>query len=194
MFYRNALQELMETFETSPSKVFPELAMTESGNAALVVIFASDRGLCGPYNNNILKRSGGCRSRDRDGPAGPDRRGTQSGRDTRKAGGTTFCLGERGRRLPTSRFFLKDLSRNLLDRWQSGRYSRIDLLYSAIEGMTVKKPAFATWLPIAAGDGSASETAGPGDNYNRRTWLGRSAPAGGASTAGKRAVGRLSAV
>jgi F-type H+-transporting ATPase subunit gamma len=43
---------------------------------------------------------------------------------------------------------LKNLSRDLLEAWESGRYRRIDLVYSTLDGMTVRKPAVVPWLPI----------------------------------------------
>jgi len=162
--YRQYLQELMETFETSPSEVFPELAVSDSGQAILVVVFASDRGLCGPYNTNILHAVA--------------TRAAEIGRDHldlvvagRKVGATLarrgYTLLSRGLRPDESEseLFLRDLSRDLLQHWQSGRYRRVDLLYSSLEGMTVLKPAYRTWLPIASDGEGAGKTARAGGNY-----------------------------
>src|SRR3990170_3659395 len=52
--YREALVGLMETFDGSAGQAVPDLAVTPSGNKVLVAVFASDRGLCGPYNTNVL--------------------------------------------------------------------------------------------------------------------------------------------
>lgn len=161
--YREALVGMMRTFESSPGQAVPDLAVTPSGSKVLVVVFGSDRGLCGPYNTNILNAVARL-SRE----LGRDNLeikavGWKVGNTLRRRGFNVLSCERRPTSTANWEEFLKSLSRDLLRAWGTGEYARIGLLYSALRGMTVLKPDLETWLPLSGGDeGLGSDSvAGP---------------------------------
>jgi F-type H+-transporting ATPase subunit gamma len=159
MIYRKALQELVETFETSPAEAVPDLAVVPSGNKVLAVTFGSDRGLCGPYNANLLSAV-----------AALGREVGIENLEVRsigiKVGGTLRRRGykvlgnERRPHHSDRELFMQNLSRELLEAWQTGEYKEIVFLYSSLRGMTVIRPQPQVWLPIAGPSAESLEAKG----------------------------------
>lgn len=157
--YREALHGLVETFEMPPASVVPELASTSTANEVLVVTFASDRGLCGPYNHNVLRVVDDMAFELGEENVRIKAIGIKVGGSLRRRGYGVLSNIRR----PDAQdreFVLKELSRDLLEAWTSGRYRRIDLVYSSLDGMTVRKPVAVPWLPIP-GFEEDSEEQGP---------------------------------
>jgi len=152
--YRRGLNDLLATFESSPAEAVPELAVTPSGDKTLVVTFASDRGLCGPYNSNTLNAVR--RLALERGVENIEIKsiGIKVGSVLRRRGYRVLSSERR----PSYGDFnarIQDLSRELLEYWNSGEYREICLIYSSLRGMTVVKPEPETWLPIRPSDEGA---------------------------------------
>jgi F-type H+-transporting ATPase subunit gamma len=145
--YRKSLIELMETFDFEALALPEELVSVPQGDRILVVSFASDRGLCGPYNTNIITaiqrmvyelqplkveiKSVGWKV-----GATLQRRGYKLLSNTRRP-------AEQDRLA-----FMRTMAGELMELWRSGEYQRIYLLFSALRGMTVQKPTLVPWLPF----------------------------------------------
>ena len=149
--YRRGLNELMASFESSPAEAVPELAIVPSGVKTLVVTFASDRGLCGPYNSNTLnaiRRLGEAKGKDN---LEIKAVGIKVGSVLRRRG---YKVLANERRPSYAQFgsMIQELSRELLALWNTGEYREIRLVYSSLRGMTVLKPEPEIWLPIEASE------------------------------------------
>ncbi len=144
--YRKALHDMMETFRAASLELSPELAAPHSADSILLVIYASDRGLCGPFNNNVINLV--------------QQFVWESEQKVDliavgwKVGSTLLRRGYRilsNHRRPAVHdrlIFLKNHAQELWDLWNSGRYSSIQLVYSSLRGMTVERPASTVWLPF----------------------------------------------
>ena len=164
--YREALIGLMETFDASPGKALPDLAVTPSGNKVLVAVFASDRGLCGPYNTNVLNAV--AKASREFGPENLEVKaiGWKVGSILKRRGYNVLSCERRPGAETEWEEFLNNLSRELLDAWGTGEYARIGLLYSQLRGMTVLKPELESWLPLSGMDsGSQSDEGQTASNY-----------------------------
>ncbi len=147
--YRHGIEEMIRSFEIPAAVAAPELADSRAGSAALVVTFASDRGLCGPFNSHILNAI--ARSAREVGPANLDvvSVGWKVGAVLNRRG--YKVLSNHRRPAEADRpAFLGELSDELRGLWLSGRYRSIRLLYSSLRGMTVLKPEAHLWLPLGA--------------------------------------------
>ncbi len=163
--YRKGLNDLMGSFDSSPAEAVPELAVTPSGTKTLVVTFASDRGLCGPYNSktlNAVKKLADSKGIDN---LEIKALGIKVGSVLRRRGYKVLSSERR----PAYAHFnarIQELSRELLDIWNAGDYSEICLIYSSLRGMTVLKPDAETWLPIDPSDGETEgESAASTDTF-----------------------------
>lgn len=160
--YREALVGMMQTFEGSPGQAVPDLAVTPSGSKVLVVVFASDRGLCGPYNTNILNavarlsREFGAENLEIKAV------GWKVGNTLRRRGYNVLTCERRPASVADWEEFLKNLSRDLLNAWGTGEYAKIGSLYSGLRGMTVLKPEFENWLPLSGMDAGSKSDHGSG--------------------------------
>ncbi|MCA9437940.1 MAG: F0F1 ATP synthase subunit gamma, partial [Candidatus Omnitrophica bacterium] len=162
--YRRGLNELMASFEESPADAVPELAVVPSGEKILVVTFASDRGLCGPYNSNVLNAVRWLANEKGKENLEIKAMGIKVGSVLRRRG---FKVLSSERRPAWSHFGprIQELSRELLELWNSGEYREIRLIYSHLRGMTVVRPEPAVWLPIEPTEGQAEESRSGGGDY-----------------------------
>jgi F-type H+-transporting ATPase subunit gamma len=147
--YRKDLHEVLASFQES-TLVLPErLTQAGNGEAVLVVTFASDRGLCGPFNNNVITALN--HYIDSVQPLNVEVRAIGW-----KVGSTLVRRGYRvignARRPsePDRPRYLRLLAQELMKLWQSGKYQRISLLYASLRGMSVQKPVIMPWLPLEA--------------------------------------------
>ncbi|MCA9449128.1 MAG: ATP synthase F1 subunit gamma [Candidatus Omnitrophica bacterium] len=164
--YRAGLNDLMATFEASPAEAIPELAVTPSGGKTLVVTFASDRGLCGPYNSNTLNAVRKLAEDKGIETLEIKALGIKVGSVLRRRG---YKVLSSERRPVYAQIGTKihDLTRELFEAWNSGDYREIVLVYSTIRGMTVFKPDPETWLPIepSEGENAGEASSTSGENY-----------------------------
>jgi F-type H+-transporting ATPase subunit gamma len=145
--YHQTLQAILATFDMPVWKAVPELAATPSGYNVLVVTFASDRGLCGPFNSNIIGSVQ--KLADEVGPSNLKIRsiGWKVGA-TLKRRGYNVISNTRHPAINDRLLFLHKISHQLWDDWKSGQYRAVRLIYSTLKGMTVQKPTFVEWLPL----------------------------------------------
>jgi F-type H+-transporting ATPase subunit gamma len=164
--YREALVDLMKTFDASPGQAVPDLAVTPSGNKVLVAVFASDRGLCGPYNTNVLNAV--ARLAREIGHENLEIKavGWKVGTTLRRRGFNILSCERRPGTTADWDSFLVNFSRELLAAWGTGEYARIGLLYSGLRGLTVLKPELENWLPLSGSDtGAGADRVPPSSNY-----------------------------
>lgn len=144
--YRKALQEFMETFRAASLDLSPELAAPPAADSVLLVTYTSDRGLCGPFNNNVINL---VQQRVWESKAKVDivSVGWKVGATLQRRG--YRVLSNRRRPAVHDRLsFLADHAHELWDLWNSGHYSSIQLVYSSLRGMTVQRPSAVVWLPF----------------------------------------------
>lgn len=145
--YRKGLNDLIETFDASPAEAAPELAVVPSGDKVLVITFASDRGLCGPYNSNVLHAVRHLAEEFGAGSLRIKSIGIKVGSVLRRRGYEVVS----NERRPTAGHVgvrIQELSRELLAEWRTGEYREIRLVYTTLRGMTVVRPEPQRWLPI----------------------------------------------
>lgn len=145
--YRKALLELMETFDTEALPLPGELVSVPHGDRILVVPFASDRGLCGPYNNNVIAAVHQLVMNSHHHKVEVKAVGWKVGATLKRRGYN--ILSNTRRPAEQDRLgFMRTMAGELMELWRSGQYQRIYFLYSALRGMTVQKPALVPWLPF----------------------------------------------
>jgi F-type H+-transporting ATPase subunit gamma len=147
--YRKGLSDLLNTFDIPASSVVPELAVSPGGTVDLIVTFGSDRGLCGPFNTNLLNAV--ARRAHELGPRNVEIKsvGWKVGAVLQRRGYKVLTNMRRpmeGDRLA----FIRTMGNELRTLWLTGRYRSIHILFSSLRGMTVLKPEAVSWLPISA--------------------------------------------
>ena len=154
--YRAGLLELMASFDSPPWEAVPELAAAPSGNHVMLVTYGSDRGLCGPFNSNVL--SAVQHLGDEIGRENLEIRcvGVKVGSTLRRRGFNVVSNMRRPAEVDRI-VFKQEVGRLLQEDWASGKYRMIKILSTALRGMTVLKPAIGDWLPLAGEPASASK-------------------------------------
>lgn len=145
--YRKALIELMETFDTEELPMPEELVSVPNGDRTLVVAFASDRGLCGPYNNNVIGAINQLEMESYPHPVDIKSVGWKVGATLQRRGYNV--LSKTRRPAEHERLaFMRTMAGELMELWRSGKYQKIGFLYTSLRGMSVQRPALTPWLPF----------------------------------------------
>ena len=142
---------------------------------ALVVVIASDRGLCGGYNANIMRTAEDeARRAERDGIEGQVfRRRAQGARPFAAAPGTRSRIsGSTTPRLAT--FGLaRDIASRMLADYRAGGVSETGLIYSHFRSAISQRPTYERLLPVASRSPSRARAKSP---RRSTTWSSRAAP------------------
>ncbi len=145
--YRKGLVEMLETFDSDELPLPKELITAPDKKRVLVVSFASDRGLCGPYNTNVITAIQKMVSEFQPLKVDIKSVGLKVGLTLQRRGYKLFSNTRR----PTEQerlTFMRTIAEELMELWRSGEYQRIFLLYSTLRGMSVQKPTLIPWLPF----------------------------------------------
>lgn len=127
------------------------LCRVDADGKTLLVIFTSDTGLCGAYNTNLIAMAEAYLRRD--GRSGTD----------------VIYIGKKGHRYFTRRGYAaadayldlagrpniakaEAIGKSLIERFLSGQYSSVQLLYAQYLSSMSSKPTVLQWLPIQIGD------------------------------------------
>ncbi len=132
----------------------PYFQLSETG-FPLLVVFTSDRGLCGAFNANLVKLA------QAELEANPDMRALVLGRKGRDA--IRRHMPERlhdsivdlGGKLDGAQ--TDELADRLLSGFDDGRYSRIELLYPHFVSMATYRPRVERYLPLEPSEFGVSE-------------------------------------
>jgi F-type H+-transporting ATPase subunit gamma len=141
------LDGLLQRILASVGALDHPLCRAKEGRPTAVVIFTSDTGLCGSYNNNLIQLAESFLKRDS------------------LAGTQLVFIGKKGHRYFTKRGFqaaesyldlagrpdlakAEAIGRTLIEGFLGGRWGGVKLLYSAFQSATVYRPQLTDWLPI----------------------------------------------
>lgn len=131
------------------------------GGKSVVMVFTSDRGLCGAFNNGLL-RSLYARLTTKDQIPEPEivvfgRVGNDYFQRR------TFTVGHSVVQAPELQKLesIKEITDTLVQRYLAGEINRLFLMYNHFKNPITQEPRFVTLLPIAAEDGEEAEG---GDN------------------------------
>jgi F-type H+-transporting ATPase subunit gamma len=161
--YHEALKRVADSLLLSAPEV-----TTPAENAArkiLIVVVASDRGLAGGYNVNLLRLAEQEGRRGQGGGLDAEffaigRKAFDHFRRTRQA-----MAGERINNIPrlATVALAREIGRLVLSQWRSGGFSEAGLVYSRFRSALSQRPVYDKLLPIEAApaeDGSAPESSG----------------------------------
>lgn len=155
--YRRRLEDMLRTFDLPISAALPDLAGSSGGTRILVVTFGSDRGLCGPFNNNLINAV--ARMFREQGMENVDIKsvGWKVGAVLNRRGYPVISNTRRPA-VPDRVAFQRTLAAELRERWNTGQYKSIVLLYASLRGMSVQRPEMHTWLPLEGEDENTPTT------------------------------------
>ncbi len=155
--YAVLLQKMLRSLKARVDSSLHPLLEVRDGGRHLVILFSTDKGLCGGLNTNLLREAVGL---DAESTVfvGSGRKGTQFLNRLRRALLADFAL-------PDSPSFLqsKMLSQFCLEKFLSGEVNRISVLYSRFVSTLVQTPCLAQILPIAPDECATEEEALPAD-------------------------------
>jgi F-type H+-transporting ATPase subunit gamma len=145
------LDELVGRLLPSVQSVEHPLCGSGKSSISALVLFTSDTGLCGSYNNNLIQFTESYLKRDSLEPANMIYVGKKGHRYFTKRGFSEFesYLGLAGR--PDVKK-AQEIATSLMGRFLSGEIGSIKLIYSKFLSVTTFKPVVETWLPIQISD------------------------------------------
>ena len=171
-------QEKMEAFRPYTTKFNETMSNLASGDSSgnfplmeerevkkvELVVFTSDRGLCGSFNANVVKEAWR-----------QLKKYEAEGKEV-----TLLCIGKKGFQLlkNTGRvregykdimgkfqmFHARDIASNVSTRFLAGEVDKVELVYGAFHSVAVQRPAVAPLLPVVP-HMSEGEEAGMGGDY-----------------------------
>lgn len=141
------LDGLLQRVLAAAPRLEHALCRRHEGAPSLLVIFASDTGLCGSYNTNLIQLAESHLRRD-------------TARRTK-----VIYIGKKGYRYFTRRGYASEeafidlagrpdpakaqaIGSSLMERFLSAQLSSVELLYSEFRASTVYRPTILPWLPI----------------------------------------------
>jgi F-type H+-transporting ATPase subunit gamma len=153
--------EALKRVADSVLQTAPELAASVENAArrALIIVVASDRGLAGGYNVNLLRLADQEAGRGQSGGLEPDffavgRKALDHFRRTQQS-----LAGERINNVPrlaTARL-AREISQLVLERWRSGAICEAGLVYSVFRSPVSQRPTFERLLPVEAPGQNAAQ-------------------------------------
>lgn len=164
--YAANLQLLLSHLAGSASVAEHPLFQKREGNKRIMVVFTAERGLCGGFNNNLLKLVEGELKRQSD------------------KNWQLYCIGKKGadyfkrRQWPIVRSITglsgkpelglaREISEDLLKRFTSGETDAIYLYYQSFVSLAVYRPMMVKFLNLDAAElaGAGHATSGPALDY-----------------------------
>jgi F-type H+-transporting ATPase subunit gamma len=145
--YAGKFAETMQAVSRGMTGQFPLMEQRPVKKVELVV-FTSDRGLCGSFNSNIIKRA------------------TQLTKEYRAAGQEVsyVCVGKKAEQILKktgamrtsysgimghfSMYDARDIAKDVAERFLSGAVDRVELVYSRFQSIVVQTPTVAPLLPV----------------------------------------------
>ena len=148
--FRPYAAKFAETMQAVSSGMTGQFALMEQRSVKKVelVVFTSDRGLCGSFNSNIIKRA------------------MQIAKECRAAGQEVsyVCVGKKAEQALKktgamrasyagimghfSMYDARDIAKDVADRFISGAVDRVELIYSRFQSIVMQVPTVAPLLPV----------------------------------------------
>ncbi|TNE90055.1 MAG: ATP synthase F1 subunit gamma [Deltaproteobacteria bacterium] len=137
----------------------PLLQVRDEVKKILVVVLTTDRGLCGGFNNNMLRKSVyWLREKQQDGVEYEIRTFGRKGRDFYKSAGFSVADAQVDLARTAREDLARPLSHLMVSGFTSGEYDECYLVYNEFVNAITQVPTFKRVLPIAMDD--AEEAAG----------------------------------
>lgn len=160
--YAAKLQEIMqdvgESLEASAENVF---TTNREPNKVLILVITSNRGLCGAFNINVVKRA-------------VELLNDEFSQQYQSGNVDLFCIGKKGADfLKTRQYPVKEIeteifskldfetvtpiAERLMQEYQKGEYDRIVLIYNQFKNAAIQVLQTEQYLPIAANNGETQQ-------------------------------------
>lgn len=160
--YAAKLQEIMqdvgESLEASAENVF---TTNREPNKVLILVITSNRGLCGAFNINVVKRA-------------VELLNDEFSQQHQSGNVDLFCIGKKGADfLKTRQYPVKEIeteifskldfetvtpiAERLMQEYQKGEYDRIVLIYNQFKNAAIQVLQTEQYLPIAANNGETQQ-------------------------------------
>jgi len=145
--YAAKFAETMQAVSSGMTSQFPLMEQRPVKKVELVV-FTSDRGLCGSFNSNILKRA--AQIAKECAAAGQEVSYVCVGKKAEQALKKTGAMraSYSGIMGHFSMYDARDIAKNVADHFLSGAVDRVELVYSRFQSIVVQMPTVAPLLPV----------------------------------------------
>lgn len=149
--YAEKMQELLVAVEGGVStEAHPLLRPVENVQRVGLVLVAADRGLCGPYNASLMRRTEQYLRENADTDVALTIVGKKGVEYFRRR---SVTIAERFMRVPSpSMEFAHEIVAPLTERFVSGNLDRVDVLYATFRSALSQVPTVRTLLPVSAGE------------------------------------------
>lgn len=155
---REILQNLSDSMESSDSGAFSKARPVQK---ALIIILTSNRGLCGPFNSNVIRNV-------------RQHIATEYDELNRKGKLELFCLGKKGaEHFRKANYQIAEvnneifdqlsfdnsarIAESLMDQFAAGKYDRIEVVYNQFRNAAVQVLTIEQFLPVLPLEGKKKE-------------------------------------
>lgn len=149
--YAEKLQEILVNVSASLDSAENPYAEERDVKRVLLVAITSNRGLCGPFNNNIIKLANQRLSELKDKEVGVLCLGKKANDALRRSGHvTTLDLGETPHSIFDNLDFAHtaDIAEQIMAAFRNGKYDRVEILYNRFVNAAVQDVQCEQMLPI----------------------------------------------
>ena len=156
--YAEKLQEILVNVSGSLDASENPYAVEREAKKVLLVAITSNRGLCGPFNNNIIKLANQRLTELKEAEVHVLCLGKKAGDAFRRTSNfTTLTLGDTPHEIFDHLDFAhtSDVAQVIMDAFRSGEYDRVELLYNRFVNAAVQDVRCEQMLPIQQGEGDA---------------------------------------
>ena len=152
--YAEKLQEILVNVSGSLDASENPYAVEREAKKVLLVAITSNRGLCGPFNNNIIKLANQRLTELKDSEVHVLCLGKKAGDVFRRTSNfTTLTLGDTPHEIFDHLDFAhtSDVAQVIMDAFRSAEYDRVELLYNRFVNAAVQDVRCEQMLPIQQG-------------------------------------------
>ena len=152
--YAEKLQEILVNVSGSLDASENPYAVEREAKKVLLVAVTSNRGLCGPFNNNIIKLANQRLTELKEAEVNVLCLGKKAGDVFRRTSNfTTLTLGDTPHEIFDHLDFAhtSDVAQVIMDAFRSGEYDRVELLYNRFVNAAVQDVRCEQMLPIQQG-------------------------------------------
>jgi F-type H+-transporting ATPase subunit gamma len=152
--YAEKLQEILVNVSGSLDASENPYAVEREAKKVLLVAITSNRGLCGPFNNNIIKLANQRLTELKEAEVHVLCLGKKAGDVFRRTSNfTTLTLGDTPHEIFDHLDFAhtSDVAQVIMDAFRSGEYDRVELLYNRFVNAAVQDVRCEQMLPIQQG-------------------------------------------
>lgn len=158
---KQVLGRLGERVDGDAAELNPLLSQRDEVKKVLLVLLTSDRGLCGGFNNNLMRRAQPWIADRIEGEVSVEVRVFgRKGRDFCKSRGIDFTDSVLDYAKTPKMDLVRPLSNVMVEGYASGEFDEVWLGYNIFENAASQVPTFSKVLPLSVDADEADDTSG----------------------------------